>query len=152
MIGGIRVWYEKDANHNVYLVQDNLTCVRVSKDPGNPWHQLHSTSGQPRAIVQRVVEDKDEEDVELLVERPTERRDLDPIDGAVALAVRADKLVFLPVKKENLNFKKDQVFLPSNVILKWNSYELLVSSVKLQPIVAVNLGWKQHCAMKMMMI
>ena len=89
----------------IHLVQDDLACVRVSEDPCNPRHQLDPTPGKSGSIVQRVVEDKDEEDVELLVERTTERRDLDPINGAVALAVRADKLVFLPVIKK-LKFEK----------------------------------------------
>ena len=82
----------------VHLVQDNLTCVGVSEDPRDPWHQLDTTSGQPGSVVQRVVEDKDEEDVELLVEGAAEGGHLDPIDGTVALAVRADKLVLLPKK------------------------------------------------------
>ena len=90
----------------VYLVQDDLTRIGVPEDPRDPWHQLDATSGQPSAIVQRVVEDKDEEDVELLVERPTEGGDLDPIDGAVALTIRADKLVLLPKNKKVS--KKDQ--------------------------------------------
>ena len=56
----------------VHLVQHNLTCVRVSEDPRDPRHQLDPASGKPGAVVQGVVEDKDEENVELLIERPTE--------------------------------------------------------------------------------
>ena len=46
----------------IHLVQDDLACVRVSKDPRNPRHQLDPTPGKSGSIVQSVVEDKDEED------------------------------------------------------------------------------------------
>ena len=105
------------------LVQDNLACVRVSEDPRNPRHQLDPTPGKSGSIVQRVVEDEDEEDVELLVEGPAQGGHLDAIDGTIALAIRADQLVLFP----------------AHIVLKRNSNELLVPSVKLQPVVAVNL-------------
>ena len=110
----------------IHLVQDNLACVRVSKDPRNPRHQLDPTPGKSGSIVQGVVEDKDEEDVELLVEGPAQGGHLDAIDGTIALAIRADQLVLFP----------------AHVVLKRNSDKLLVSSVKLQPVVAVNLKRK----------
>ena len=69
------------------LVQDNLACVRVSEDPRNPRHQLDPTPGKSGSIVQRVVEDKHEEDVELLVEGPAQGGHLDAIDGTIALTI-----------------------------------------------------------------